>query len=68
MEYFILICFCCFLLGIVLSTLYHLAPSKFKGYLHVVKYEDTYNLLLQVTEDPSNFKDGQMIKVRVVRK
>lgn len=68
MGYYILFVIVSFLLGMFLQKLINLAPSKYDAYLHVVELEEGINLLLQVNDEPNNFKDGQTITVKVVRK
>lgn len=68
MEYYILLIIVSFLLGIFLQKLINPAHSKCDAYLHVVELEEGINLLLQVNKEPDNFKDGQIIRVKVVRK
>lgn len=68
MGYYILLIIVGFLLGMFLQKLINSAPSKYDAYLHVVELEEGINLLLQVNDEPNNFKDGQTITVKVVRK
>lgn len=68
MEYYILLIIVSFLLGIFLQKLINSVHSKYDAYLHVVELEEGIDLLLQVSKEPNNFKDGQIIRVKIVRK
>lgn len=68
MTYYILLIIVSFLLGMFLQKLINFAPSKHDAYLHVIEQEEGVGLLLEVNKEPNNFKDGQTIMVKVVRK
>ena len=68
MGYFALLCILCFFLGVFLQKLIDSAPSKYDANLHIVKYEDQYNLFLELNKEPDKLMNNQSIKVKIVRK